>query len=176
MQVRYDAVADRLLWQVRTTADELFAAWLTRRLTLQLWPLFQQLVAQTALPQPATDPTRLAGVMPEAREMLMQAARERPLPGADFRQPFVTQARAQPLGPEPMLPQAVDLGPGAGGLGLALALRDSGGRALRLQLSADMATALMRLLEQALRDADWGLAAPPATAAGPTAQAAPLLN
>ncbi len=161
MQVRFDPHADRILWQLRTKSDEMFAVWLTRRMVRQLWRPFQDLVGQAALPRTPT----AASVMPEAREMMAQTARLRPLPGADFQAPFKQEAATKPLGPEPLLPAAIDLGPGNQGSGLAIRLREPAGRSMSLQLNADLATALWRLLEKAVQDADWGVV----TAAAPAA-------
>ena len=173
MQVRYDPAADRILWQVRTQVGEMFAAWLTRRMLSQIWRPFQDLVGQSSLPHTPT----AASLVPEAREMLAQTARARPLPGADFKAPFNAQATTQPLGPDPMLPVAADLGPRPDGPGMTLRLRDEQGRSLSVQLTGDMCTALSRLLEKALADADWGLAATaPVAPATPHPQAPRLLN
>jgi len=180
MQVRYQPRADRVLWQLRTQEGQLFAIWLTRRMLRQLWPPLQRLVAEGEVAQvvargaaPGQPPPT---VLPEAREMLAQVARERPLPGTDFRQPFDTRPAEQPLGAEPLLPEQVDLGPGSDGRGLHLRLREPGGRQLGLQLSADLATALMRLLEAALREADWGVLPAPAAAAAVAPAAPTVLN
>lgn len=159
MQIKYDALADRLLWQVRTRAGELYAVWLTRRMVGRLWPPFLNLVTRGGLAQMAPNATPV----PEARAMLEQAARERPLPATDFNAPFESRAVSRPLGPEPLLPTAIDLTADPQGSGLTMNLREEGGRSLRLHLGADLATALMRLLQQALKAADWGVA--PATAA-----------
>lgn len=163
MQVRYEPTADRLLWQVRTRGGEIYAVWLTRRMVARLWPPFQQLVTRAAVAQVAAPD---AVVLPEAREMLAQAARERPLPTADFKTRFDPTPTAQPLGPEPLLPVAIDLGPGTGGKGLAIRLREAGGRSVELKLGDDLATALLRLVEKAVAASDWGLpvggAPPPA--------------
>ena len=173
MQVRFDPVADRIMWQVRTQAGEMFSVWLTRRIVSQIWRPFQNLVGQSSL----AHMPQAASLMPEAHEMLAQTARMRPLPGADFKSPFNPEVTAQPLGPEPILPIAADMGPRADGPGVALRLRDDQGRSVSVQLTSDMCTALSRLLEKALGDADWGLAltAPPA-AAPPGPQAPRLLN
>ena len=160
MQVRYNPAADRLLWQVRTSTGELFAVWLTRRMVRQLWGPLTLLVTQAAVAQVVPH----ALVLPEAREMMAQAARSRQLPGADFATPFDPKPAAHPLGPEPLLPTTVDLSPGPDGRGLRLTVKEPGGRNLSLQLSNDLATGLMRLLEKALAEADWGL--------GPVAQQA----
>lgn len=160
MQVRYNPAADRLLWQVRTSTAELFAVWLTRRMLRQLWGPLTLLVTQAAVAQVVPH----ALVLPEAREMMAQTARSRQLPGADFATPFDPKPAAQPLGPEPLLPTTVDLSPGPDERGLRLVIKEPGGRHLSLQLSNDLATGLMRLLEKALAEADWGL--------GPVAQQA----
>lgn len=156
MQVRYQPGPDRVLWQVRTSAGEMFAVWLTRRMLKLLWPPMQKIVTQGSLAQVAPGAT----VLPEAQAMMAQAARERPLPTARFNEPFDPKPVAQPLGPEPLLPEAIDLGPGPQGKGLQLQLRESGGRSMTLRLNDDLATALLRLLEQSLKAAEWDLFAP----------------
>ena len=161
MQVRYDTNADRVLWQLRTFGGELFAVWLTRRMLQRLWQPLQDMVTQAGIARVAPH-LQPAQVLPEAREMLAQAARERALPSANFKTPFDTQAVAQPLGSDPLLVSAVDLTPGKPGQGLAVRLRDPQGRSLELRLSDDLATALTRLIEQALVEADWGFARPAA--------------
>lgn len=171
MQVRYQPGPDRVLWQVRTSSGELFAVWLTRRMLRLLWPPLQQLVTQAGVARVAPHATP-ATVMPEAQAMLAQAARERPLPTARFNEPFDVKAVSQPLGPEPLLPEAIDLGPVNDGQGLQLQVREVGGRRLALKLNDDLATALLRLLEQALGEADWGLTP---TAAAPPELANPVV-
>lgn len=161
MQVRYDMAADRVLWQVRTSGGALYALWLTRRMLRNLWPPLTRLVTQAGISQVAPH----AVVLPEAQAMMAQAARERPLPHADFSKPFDATPAAMPQGREPLLPTEIDLGPGPTGAGLALAAREPGGRRLALQLTADLATGLHRLLEQALAEADWGLVLAPAAPA-----------
>lgn len=168
MQVRYQPGPDRVLWQVRTAAGELFAVWLTRRMLKLLWPPMSKIVTQAGVAQVVPNAT----VLPEAQAMMAQAARDRPLPTARFNEPFNAQPVAQPLGPEPLLPEAIDLGPGPDGKGLALQLREAGGRRMALKLNDDLATALMRLLEQALKEADWGWGGP---AAAPAEPAAPVV-
>jgi hypothetical protein len=160
MQLRYQPAADRLLWQLRTTGGDLYAVWLTRRMVRLLWPPLSKLVTHAGIAQALPHAT----VLPEAQAMLAQAVRDRPLPGASFAEPFDQRATAQPLGTEPLLPEAIDLGPGDKGQGLKLQLREVGGRRLAMQLSADLATALLRLMEQSLAAADWGLVIAPAAA------------
>ena len=166
MQVRYDPTADRVLWQLRTAGGELFALWLTRRMLRQLWPHLTHLITTAGVAAAAPN----ALLLPEAREMLAETARSRSLAGADFTTPFNPAPAALPLGPLPLLPAAIDLGPGRQGQGLTLAAREPDGRNLQLALSADLANGLLRLLEQALAESDWGILAPiaaPADAARP---------
>jgi len=162
MQVRYQPLADRVLWQLTTHGGELFGVWLTRRMLAQLWAPLQQLVAQSSVGVAARP---VASVLPEARDMLAQAVRERPLPNAEFGQPFQAAAKAQPLGPEPLLPEAVDIGPLPTGRGIQLRVREQGGRQLSLQMAEDLSTALVRLMEQALAESGWGIAVAPTQAA-----------
>jgi hypothetical protein len=172
MQVKYDAQADRLLWQVRTRTGDIYAVWLTRRMVMRLWPPFLQLVTHSALARVTPDAT----VLPEAREMLAQAALERPLQSADFKTRFDATATAQPLGPEPLLPAAIDLAPGPQGKGLALKVRDEGGRTIELRLGDDLATALVRLMDKAIAASDWGLQAATSSAPAPAPAAPSSLN
>lgn len=95
-------------------------------------------------------------VVPDARAMLEQTLRERPLPSAGFQQPFETRDASYPLGPEPLLPAHIDLRLGAQRT-LVLTLREERGRRLELQLGDDLATALLRLADQAIATAEWGL-------------------
>ncbi len=158
MQMRFDPAADRLLWQLRTFGGEMFSIWLTRRLLRHLWPPMQELVTSAGIAELMPHAT----VLPEARAMLAQAARERPLATAQFGQPFQHESVAQPLGADPLLPAGFQLSPVAQNAGLILALQESGGRNLKLQLSSDLSAALLRLIEQALAEADWNLAPAPA--------------
>ncbi len=158
MQLRFDPAADRLLWSLRTFGGDLFSIWLTRRLLRHLWPPMQELVTRAGIAQLMPHAT----VVPEARAMLAQAARERPLATAQFDQPFTQEAATRPLGPEPLLPAGFKLSPGVNNVGLLLEMQEASGRNLKLQLSDDLSAALARLIEQALAEADWSLA--PATA------------
>lgn len=153
IQLRYDPLADRLLLSVRSQAAELYSAWLTRRMAAGLVEPYRRAVARLALPRGGSVP------VPEAQALLDQVARERPLKDADFDRPFEGADDASfPLGREPLLPAEIDVRlPAAGGV--AIALREARGRRLELQLNDDLATGLMRLLDQALAQADWALPA-----------------
>jgi hypothetical protein len=108
MQVVYDQRADRLLWHIRTRAGALYSVWLTRRLMLRLWAPFQKLVAEASVPQVGSGQ---AMAVPAAQAMMAEVARHKPLPGASFQAPFDAKVTSRPLGPEPLLPDNVELGP-----------------------------------------------------------------
>jgi hypothetical protein len=170
MQMRYDPTADRLLWQLRTFGGELFAVWLTRRMLRGIWAPTQDMVTRGSMAKLMPHAT----VMPEAREMMSQVVRQRPLPSAQFDQPFNNTAASQPLGTEPLLPVTFRLGPGPTPGGLLMELKEEAGRNLSVQMSDELATALLRLIDQALVEADWGLAA--AAPAQPAAAGPVTLN
>lgn len=170
IQIKYDAAADRLLMQVRTRSGEIFAVWLTRRMMQRLWPPFQQLSAQMALTRAAPD----AVLMPEARAMLADVARSRPLPNADFTQRFTSDSASLPLGKEPLLAAEIELQASAQ-RGVLMTIRESRDRHVALQINEELHAALLRLFEQALDAADWGLAAA-AVNAGTGGDAPPLLS
>jgi len=167
IQVRYDSTADRLLLQLRTTDAEVYAVWLTRRMVQRLYPPFRQAVALASVARA----TPQALPVPEARQMLEQAALQRTLQGADFAQPFASADASHPLGPEPLLPDAADLCPGADGQ-LTLAVRELRGRRIEIALNAELASALLRLLDSALVAAEWGVPALTTDRGAPAAEPA----
>ena len=171
MKVRYEPTADRVLWQLRTAAGELFAVWLTRRMLRQLWPHLNRVVTLASIARVA--PNAIA--LPEAQAMMAQAARTRPLPNTDFATPFDPKPSSRPLGPEPLLPMAFDIGPGQQGKGVRLAAHEPDGRNITLELSEDLATGLMRLLEQALVEADWGFLESPTAQNEPASATPPVV-
>ena len=65
-------------------------------------------------------------------DVLVDAARQRPLPSADFKSPFDPQPVSQPLGPEPLLPDLIDLVPVAQPKGIHIKIRETGGRGLEM--------------------------------------------
>lgn len=171
IQIRYDALADRLLMQVRTRADEVFAIWLTRRMVQRLLPPFQQIGTHLSLAKAHPD----SMLLPEARAMLEETVRNRPLPNADFTQHFSTDNTRQPLGPEPLLAAEVELQADAQ-RGLRMQVREARGRCITLQFNEELHAALSRLFQQALSAADWGLAPLVAPEASDSAAPPPLLN
>ena len=159
VSVAYQAEEDRLLVRIRTRQAQLLEVWLTRRLMVRLWPALDQAVTTLTL----QSVTRGSTVMPEAKQMMSRAAKDRSREGADFQSPFDDQGVSRPLGERPMLVQEVDLAhptPQA----LSLTLRDSARRELTMRLEGDLLNNVHTLLEAALRASEWA-AAPSRTAA-----------
>jgi hypothetical protein len=148
-QLRYDMAADRILLQLRTESAELYRLWLTRRLFLSLWPHYQAMTAQVAAPPMSAG----AVVSQQARQMLAEVARDKPLPNANFGTPFNAEGAKLPLGDEPMLPTEVNLQTSV--QSLTLRWRDQAGRRLSMELSEEMALGLMRLMDKALAESAW---------------------
>jgi hypothetical protein len=152
IEVRYLPEADRLLMQVRTRAGELVSIWFTRRLMMRLWTPLQQLAARVAVAR--TAPGSVA--LPEARDMLAQAAREQVLKDTDFKTPFDRSAAGHPLGAEPLLASQVELAPTAEH-GMAFKIHEHRGRHLSMALTASLTNAVAQLFERALQASDWGV-------------------
>jgi hypothetical protein len=172
--VQYIVNADRLLLRVRTRSDQLFQAWLTRRMMQRLWPALGGIVTKLHLPAASSN----AHVMPEAKAMVAEVAREQALKSADFKTPFAPAVREQPLGEEPLLVSEAQLTP-LPNRHVKLVLMDEHKRHLTLQMSAGLMTGVQQLMAQALRQSEWGLLleeAPAAPAPGDPAQPPRLLN
>jgi hypothetical protein len=164
IQVRYLPEADRLLMQVRTRAGELISIWFTRRLMLRLWAPLQELAGRLAVARTAPD----AVAVPEARDMLSQAARERVLQDTDFKTPFDGTPAGHPLGAEPLLASQVELAP-TPQQGMTFKIQEHRGRHLSMTLTASLTNAVTQLIERALAASEWNVPAaslePPAAPA-----------
>jgi hypothetical protein len=170
IQVRYLPEADRLLMQVRTRAGEQVSIWFTRRLMLRLWTPLQQLASRLAVARTAPD----AVAVPEAREMLSRAARERVLEDADFKTPFDRTTVAQPLGAEPLLASQVELAPTLQ-QGMTFRIQEHRGRHLSMTLTASLTNAVTQLFERALAASEWNMPAVPPPAPVAPAEAPPAM-
>jgi hypothetical protein len=157
VSLQYDAEADRLLLRVRSSDDNVFAVWMTRRLCLRLWPHLSGMVQRAGASQAVALAAPRATATPEAAAMLAESARERTLQEADFSQPFQAAAAQQPFGAEPMLAHTVQLTPQGGGK-VQLSISDAHKRNVQLVLDAALGTAVHELMVAALRRADWGFA------------------
>jgi hypothetical protein len=166
VSLQYHAEADRLLLRVRSSDDNVFAVWMTRRLCLRLWPHLSSMVQRAGTAQAVALAAPRATPTPEAAAMLAASAREQTLAQADFSQPFQAASAQQPLGPEPMLAHTVQLTPQEGGR-LQLSISDAQQRNMQLVLDAALGAAMRELMAAALHQAEWGFGA---QAAAPNAE------
>jgi hypothetical protein len=171
LQVAYDAVQDRLLMRVNTTAGQEVRVWLTRRLVGDLWPTWQRAVEHArglALP---------AGASTDARRVMVSMEREQAVAQSDFSTPFSPAAQASstikpgvsslspysphyrspanpyPLGETPLLISEVNLTPLPDG-SLQTQWKD-GRRTLGMVMNAQLMHAATKLIADAVAVAQW---------------------
>ncbi len=160
---------DRLLVRLNTQAGQEFRFWLTRRMTLRLLPALGQTLGQLE-----SGRAQMLTPDPASRRILTEFRRDEFLHQADFKTPYIEQARELPLGEEPMLVTDVQLQ--LQGTGMLMTLQDKGDPAkatnsCQLHLQVALVHGLVHLIEQAVNAAEWQ--SPPAkdaeTAAVPVA-------
>lgn len=152
LQLAYHPEQDRLLLRATTRDGREFRFWLTRRLLKGLWPALHRALAREVGVQTPADPM--------AQREVLQFRRQQAVQRADFSTPFEElHGRTHPLGEEPVLVARAALAPARDGRhGLSLLPR--AGPGCNLALTDDLLHSLIRLLEDALERADWGLATP----------------
>ena len=160
LQVAFDAVEDRLLFRLTTTAQEEFRIFLTRRFVRALWPMLVKAIeSKIAVKAPAA----------EARREVLAFEHEKAVRETDFKTPFREPAaeapRQFPLGAAPYL--AVKGNVRLEGGAFKLALNPAEGQGIEIGLDDRLMHSLCRLIEQAACSAEWDLPyfAPPAPAA-----------
>lgn len=170
LSVRYHVDQDRILVTINTSGGEEVQMWLTRRITLGLWPLVNRVVIDHfAIPQDArTDGfVDLAAMGPKTREMLADLRRQEAVQAADFNTPYqqpVTPTR--PLGNVPLLVTEVNLTPKTDGQ-LQMNFRElltepASSRGFQLDMPADLVFGLIQLLNHALEQSRWQIELLPA--------------
>lgn len=148
LQVVFDPAEDRLLLRVSTTDAQEIRAHLTRRYVRLLWPeLLRVADAGVALKAPA------------ARREVLAFEREKALAQTDFSRPFEQPAgapRNYPLGEAPFLATRARVnaaGPGA----YRVSIDPQAGRGIEIALDDRLLHSLLRLIESAVRAAEWNL-------------------
>ena len=172
LSVRYNQEQDRILLSVNTTASEELQLWLTRRLTLKLWPVLNQLVIdQFAIPADAKSDgyVNLAALDAHTKRMLADLRKQESLQNADFQTPYRSDAAIRPLGDAPLLVTEVKLAVTDKGqlrLNFREQLGDAEPRGCQMDLATELVFGLLQLLGQALEQSQWQASAaptPPAT-------------
>lgn len=180
LSVNYIQEHDRILVRINTTASEELRLWFTRRLTLNLLPMVQKIVAewvakQEAVKSPAISPTATADA--QTQQMLAEFKREESLQQSDFQTPYKAP-QSLPLGPEPLLVTEISVNPlPSGQLQLSFSEKlplDNGQpnpnpRGFRVALEQKLVHGFVHLLDKAAENSQWM----PATTSPSVASAAP---
>jgi hypothetical protein len=164
LSVRYHTDQDRILVCINTTAGEEVQMWLTRRMTMRLWPLINRIVIDHfAIPQDAkTDGfVDLAAMGPKTREMLAAMRQQEAAAGGDFATAYQGKLANRPLGDAPLLVTEVNLTPKETGqmqMNFKEALQEPlSNRGFQIDMSADLVFGVIKLLKHALDQSQWGI-------------------
>lgn len=166
LSVNYIQEHDRILVRINTTASEELRLWFTRRLTLNLLPMVQKIVAewiakQEAVKSASISPTAAADA--QTQQMLAEFKREESLQQSDFQTPYKVP-QSLPLGPEPLLVTEVSVNPlQSGQLQLSFNEKlpsDNGQpnpnpRGFRVALEQKLVHGFVHLLEKAVNASAW---------------------
>lgn len=137
LQIAYEAVADRLLLRVSTTAGEEYLAHLTRRFVRQVWPALAEALA--ALPAPAQAPDAPG------------------TPSGRFDRPYQPPAEvSHPLGATPLLVAEARFERDAEAR-LVLVLREHRQRSMSLTLNDPLLQVFCAMMRAGVRGAGWDL-------------------
>lgn len=150
LQVAFDAAEDRLLFRLTTTAQEEFRVFLTRRFVRGLWPLLHKTIdSKVAVKAPQAD----------SRREVIAFEHEKAVNATDFRTPFQEPPpetpRTFPLGQTPYV--ATQGNVRLDGASFKLALNPAQGQGIEIGLDDRLMHSFCRLLEQAVKSADWDL-------------------
>ena len=164
ISIRYRQDQDRILVDINTAAGAEVQVWLTRRLSLRLWPLLNRVVIDHfAIPSNAkTDGfVNLAAMDTQTKTMLADFKREEVMQKADFSTPYQGGATLHPLGQNPLLVTEVNLTPLGNGQ-LQLNFNEKLGdpasvRGFQMDLSTELVFAVIKLMGQALEQSQWDL-------------------
>lgn len=162
LSARYHQEQDRILVRINSTEGTEMRLWLTRRLTLALWPTLNKAVVEHVARQDGG-----ANHLRDdaSKKMLADFQREAVLREADFSTPYQdapdTAAPANlPLGSAPLLVTEVRITPVANGP-LKIAFNEqlvgqANGRGFQVELAPPLVHGLVQLLERALQQSAWG--------------------
>lgn len=160
LQLAFDAAEDRVLFRLSTTSHDEFRVYLTRRFVRLLWPHLQRsLENKVAIKAPA----------PETRREVLAFEQDKAIRETDFSKPFAEAAAEAPhnfpLGDKPFVATHGQVRTEAAG-SYKLILNPAKGQGVEIGLDDRLMHSFCRLLESAVRGAEWDLvlggAPPPA--------------
>ncbi|QTN28831.1 hypothetical protein HZ993_03015 [Rhodoferax sp. AJA081-3] len=162
ISIRYRQDHDRILVDINTGSGTEVQVWLTRRMSLRLWPLLNRVVIDHfAIPQDAkTDGfVDLAAMDVQTKALLADFNREEAMQKADFSTPYQTSVTQRPMGPNPLVVTEVSLTPYGNGklqLNFTEVLDEPpSSRGFQIDLSSELVFAVIKLLGNALEQAQW---------------------
>jgi hypothetical protein len=155
-QMLYVAAEDRVLLRCSFYAEDRTLhetlAWLTRRMVSRLWPtIVKSLQKQVALDRPAA-----AGASLEMVSMAHQASVAELMAAGKFGAPYDCTADGLPQGMAPLLVIRADFNV-ARNEPLRIAFVAAEGRAIEIAFQTDLLHAFCRLLQNAVRAAEWDI-------------------
>jgi len=157
LQATYLVEQDRILIRMNTQSGEELRLWLTRHMLKNLFPLIEQAAVDVVAP-----PALVASHDGADRRTLAEFKKQEVLQQADFSTPFNSQPSVLPIGAEPLLATSVHMTPTEqGSLRLAFEETLPGSdkpRGFQVSMGPGLLPGFMHLLEQALKQADWGFA------------------
>ena len=159
-QVSYVAEHDRILVRLNTHSGEEMRFWLTRRMMTVLFPAMERFATE-ALLQSIQD-TAHDGTGADA---LAHFRKQEVLQKTDFDTPFDESSTALPGGTEPLLATAVHIQP-LGEKGFRIKFDEvlpgvDAKRSLDFNLTPEIVTSLLHVLNKVLPVTEWGLGAKP---------------
>ena len=167
IQLSFTPTEDRLLMRLRTDDGAEFRFWLTRRYVRIFWPILHQLT----LPD-----EQVSGAQsPQAKAALADFQREQVLGEADFESEFQPQAKALPLGDDPVLLTRVQSKRNDQGAPV-ICLHPASGAGIDIALEPQISHSLLALLERAVAQAEWDLGKPAQATAAALMPASEQLN
>jgi hypothetical protein len=170
LSVRYLPEQDRILLSVNTTVGQEFDIWLTRRITLALWPQLNRMATDHfAVPAQAQSDgfVDLTTLDTGTRKVLADFRRQELLQTADFETPYRTGQGTRPLGETPLLATEITMTPvtpiPAKGQQADIHFKEhlganSAHRGVQLALQPQLIFSLMKMLDQAMGHAQWVVA------------------
>ena len=156
LSVIYQVEQDRILVQANTLAGEVLRVWLTRRLTVNLFPRLVEQATQVELSS-----RQLSAPDAAARKMLMDFKKQEVLSEGDFQTPFNPTATTFPVGPLPLLATTVTFTPaGSGALRIEFDEKlpeHATTRGFQITLASTLLHGFMHLFEAATKASGWEL-------------------
>ncbi len=148
LNIQYQPIEDRLLLRILSSENSELRIWLTRKYTALLLKVLDQLIEY------AVDSVASPGV-----EAVKAFQREAALSDSNFKDGYREElVSTSPLGETPLLVSRIDYTRlSDGNLALTLAQEFEGGKKLTINLDTQLQHALVKLLIEGARTAEWGL-------------------